>query len=196
MTPAQLLELEPSELWGDVWHRLGRAARDPRHSFRPPVVATLCPERGVRARTVVLRESDPEAGTLTLHTDRRAGKLAGLDLEPRVSGCFYDPRHRVQVRAETRATVHAGDAEARTAWESQGAAAHRLYAVAPAPGSALPGGWQAPARDEGDAGFENFAAVRCAVEELECLQLAREGHRRLHYRRDRDGSWRGTPVVP
>jgi len=196
MNPAELLELAPSEVWQDVWKQLGRAARDPRHPFRLPVVATRCPDRGVRARTVVLRASCPSPATLSLFTDRRAGKLSGLAVEPRVSWCFYDARHRVQVRAETRAVLRSGDEEARIAWRTQGPSARRLYRVTPAPGSILPEDWDPPAADESDAGFEHFAVVNCAVEEIEWLVLAREGHRRLRFQPDAEGDWLGEALVP
>ncbi len=196
MRPDELLHLDATSVWHDVWRRLARASRDPRHAFRLPVVATRCPKRGIRARTVVLRETDPGAATLTLYTDRRAGKLAGLALEPRISWCFYDPRHRVQVRAETRAAVHVEDGRAREAWETQGSRSRRLYRSPAEPGSPLPDGWEPDAPGPDDAGFENFAVVDCEVEEMEWLVLARERHRRLRFGPSDDGSWRATALVP
>jgi len=132
-----LSEPEPGEVWRDLWTRLARATRDRRHSFRHPVVATHCPHRGVRARTVVLRHAEPEDARLTLYTDCRSGKLEALELEPSLSWCFYDGRRHVQVRAESRATVHIGDATARAAWERQGPAARRVAGAGSTPYNAL-----------------------------------------------------------
>ncbi len=196
MSPAELLDRDAESIWGDVWKGLARATLDGRHAFRLPTIATRCPERGVRARTVVLRECSAKPAGLSFHTDRRAGKLAGLELEPRVSWCFYDPRHRVQVRAETRAEIRIADDRARAAWEKQSSWARRLYRVEPDPGTELPEAWSSPGAEEGDGGFENFALVECALEELEWLLLAREGHRRLRFREAPEGGWRATALVP
>ena len=190
-----LSELEPAEVWRDTWARLARATRDRRHAFRHPVVATRCPRRGIAARTVVLREVEAGAACLTLYTDRRAGKLEGIALDPRVSWCFYDGRPRMQVRAESVASVHVGDDVARAAWERQGPAARRLYAVDPAPATRL-GAGETPRFDTGeDAGFDHFAVVRCTVGEVDWLLLGRDGHRRIVFERGEDG-FAGTPVVP
>ncbi len=187
--------LEPAEVWRDTWARLVRATRDRRHAYRHPVVASRCPRRGVRARTVVLREADPAAARLGLHTDLRSGKVRELELEPRLSWCFYDPRRRIQVRAESRATVHAGDEVARAAWQQQGPAARALYAIEPAPGTPLLPGASPGFRAGDDAGFASFAVVLCLVEELDWLELGREAHRRIRFEPG-DGGWDGVPIVP
>lgn len=187
----------PDEVWRDLWARLARATRDRRHAFRHPVIATRCPERGIRARTVVLREAEPEPARLVLHTDRRAGKLAGLEIDPRLGWCFYDPRPRMQVRVETRASVHVGDAVARAAWARQGTAARRLYSVEPAPATPLAAGESPRFGEDAEAGFAHFAVVVCAVEEVEWLLLGREGHRRIRFTPDSGASgWAGVPIVP
>ena len=188
-------ELAPDEIWADTWTRLGRATRDRRHAFRHPVIATRCPRRGVRARTVVLREVDPGTATLTLYTDRRSGKLEGLAIEPELSWCFYDPRRRVQLRVESRASLHVGDAIARAAWSRQGPAARALYAVAPPPATELREGVSPLVREGADAGFEDFAVVVCAVEEADWLHLGREAHRRIRFQPGEQG-WRGAEIVP
>ncbi len=188
-------DLEPHEVWRDTWARLVRATHDRRHAFRHPVVATHCPRRGVRARTVVLRHADARDAQLTLYTDSRSAKLEALEIEPSLSWCFYDGRQRVQVRAESRATVHVGDAVARAAWERQGAAARALYAVEPAPATRLAAG-ESPAFREGeDAGFDSFAVVVCSVGELDWLQLGRQAHRRIRFAPGH-GGWQGSWVVP
>ncbi len=172
-----------------------RATRDRRHAFRHPVIATRCPRRGATARTVVLRGADPDDARLTLYTDLRSAKLEGLEIEPTLTWCFYDPRRREQVRAESRASVHVGDAVARAGWARQGRAARALYAIEPAPATPLAPGESATSREGDDAGFEHFAVVVCGVEELDWLQLGPDGHRRIRFTPG-DGSWRGARIVP
>lgn len=186
------------DVWRETWGGLVRATRDRRHAFRHPVVATHHPGLGVRARTVVLREADPRGARLTLHSDVRSGKLEALEHHPAMSWCFYDARRRIQVRAETRAVVHVGDAVARAAWQRQGAGARALFAVEPAPGTPL-GDRETPTPPaDDDAGFAHFAVVVGSVEELDWLHLGREAHRRIRFEpvEGGEGGWRGTPVVP
>lgn len=194
--PRDLLALEPFAIRQNIWRQLAAATRNPRHAFRLPVVATACPQRRVRARTVVLRDADPDAARLTFFTDRRSGKVAGLAMDRRVSWCFYDRRHRVQLRAETRGSVHLCDETARIAWESLGTDARALFAVAPAPGTALENGMEDVRSLDPANGFENFHVVVCDVEEMDWLILAREGHRRVHFAPDQAGRWQGIPVAP
>ncbi len=188
-------ELDPDAVWRDAWAQLARATRDRRHAFRHPVVATHAPGHGVRARTVVLRRAEPSPARLTLFTDRRSGKLEALGAEPFLSWCFYDRRSRIQLRIETRADVHVGDAVAREAWASQGPAARAVYAVEPAPATPLGPEVRPPDQAEADAGFTHFAVVVGAVEEVDWLQLGRTEHRRIRFCAA-DGVWRGVPVVP
>ncbi len=46
------------ELGATLWRELAGAAQDRAHEWRQPVLATVCPEFGPQARTVVLREVD------------------------------------------------------------------------------------------------------------------------------------------
>lgn len=188
-------ETEIETIWRETWAQLVRATRDRRHGFRNPVIATRCPRRGVRARTVVLRDVDAKRARLTLHTDARSGKVEALRSAPVVSWCFYDGRRRLQVRAETRASMHRGDDVARVAWDRQGPAARALYAVEPAPATPLAPG-ASPSPREGDgAGFEHFVVVVCDVEELDWLHLGRDGHRRIRFA-PQGPSWPGSWIVP
>ncbi len=190
MTP--LAGLPPDELWRDAWARWIRATRDRRHGFRHPVIATWCARRGARARSVVLRSADPASDLLLFHTDLRSAKVAELRADPRASWCFYDPRPRLQLRAETRATLHVGDDVARAAWERQGGASRAVYAAEPAPGGPLPRNAPAPRGD----GFANFVVVTCRLEALDWLLLGSPAHRRLCFRRRDSGDWQGHEVVP
>ena len=48
-------------------------------------LATVCPEFGPQARTVVLREVDVASRTLLLYTDARSPKVAQLQADPRAA---------------------------------------------------------------------------------------------------------------
>jgi len=194
--PEGLLALEPPEIWSLVWAQLARATADPRHAFRLPVVASAGPRWGVQARTVVLRGASLDGPVLALHSDRRAAKIETLERRPELAWCSYDPRHRVQIRAATRATLHHDDDVANAAWEGLGSGARALHAVEPAPGTPRPRAARMRAGTPPDAGRANFVVVRCRVDELDWLLLARGDHRRIGFRPAPGGSWHGTELVP
>ena len=55
--------------------RLLRGVRDRRAPTRHPTLATVTPDGRPKARTVVLRAADKQAGILELHTDLHSAKV-------------------------------------------------------------------------------------------------------------------------
>jgi hypothetical protein len=70
-----------AEIDAAIWHELAAATHDREHEWREAVLATTDGEVG-DARTVVLREVEPEARLLRIYTDERAGKVAQLKRFP------------------------------------------------------------------------------------------------------------------
>ena len=64
-----------SEIYAQVWMRLLRGVRDRRAPTRHPTLATVTPDGRPKARTVVLRAADKQAGILELHTDLHSAKV-------------------------------------------------------------------------------------------------------------------------
>lgn len=156
-----------------VLDMLTRAAKDRNAGpLRWPVLATAAEGAGADARMLVLRRFDRAARVLELHTDARAPKVAQLKADPRCALVFFDPRGKVQLRVQGRASVHEKDAMADTAFERAGKASLDDYRGA-APGAALTG-------DESRSGEAraNFAALRIAMVEADWLKLSRSGHER------------------
>ncbi len=175
------------EALAEACRLLARGVADRRHAFHTPTLATLGLDGAPRARTLVLRGCEAATRTLRLHTDRRAGKWAELEAEPRCALHLYDAGAAIQVRLLGRASLHAGDGVADAAWEATRPFSRLIYAVQPAPGSPTaapppaPTPAPTPASQDGTGAREHFAAILFRWHRLEWLWLAAEGHRRARF---------------
>lgn len=185
-------------LRSDIGALLARAVKDRRSPMHTPVIATRGIDGLPKARVVVLRAFDPELGTLRFHTDRRGNKIAELAADAHLSFAFYDAHSRIQIRAETRASVHMDDALADAAWASSQRMSRVCYGVAPAPGTPIsgPDDFQLPEDDAAiAAGREYFTAIVGTIINLEYLYLRHGGHQRARFTRDGE-AWQGVWLTP
>jgi hypothetical protein len=172
------------ETLAECWRRLSRGVADRRSPFHSPTVATVGRDGVPRARVVILRGCEPSARRLRFHTDRRSDKAAELSANPALALTGYDPAAKLQIRVEGRATLHLDDPVADAAWESSRSFSRVCYGVAPGPGTPIAhGDGFALPQDEAEiaAGRANFCAVVIAIERLEWLYLAHDGHRRARF---------------
>lgn len=171
------MNLEPSGTAADIHHRiwteLQRATVDRHHEWRTPVLATTGLDGLPQARTVVLRGADARALQLTFFTDSRSPKVAELQVAPSAALVFWSQRLSWQLRVRVGTRVHTAGALVDAAWSrvSQSAAASDYLSPHP-PGSPL----HPPTADT--AGTHHLAVVTARIEQLDWLELAREGHRR------------------
>ncbi|MFM1987447.1 MAG: hypothetical protein RJA99_404 [Pseudomonadota bacterium] len=192
-----------------AWTLLARGAADAAEDAHWPVLATVDardPERPVpEARVVVLRRVDVAARVLEVHSDARAHKLAQLAASPRACLAIHDRGRELQLRLWTEATVHAGDAVARRAWDSLGRASRRAYLAPRTPGEPvaapdrnLPEAFveRLPEAAESEPGFANFAAIALRATALEWLRLGRAGHQRARFDWPADGPPRAAFLRP
>lgn len=180
------------------WRRLAEGAGDRHSPFHTPTLATVDAAGRPRLRTVVLRAAEARAGTLRFHCDRRSDKARELARGGHAALHVYDPRGKLQLRVEGRASLHHDDATADAAWAGSQAMSRVCYGLTPSPGTALDTGdaYRLPGEDaEARLGRENFCAVLLRAERLDLLYLDRRGHRRAVFSRDGE-AWRGTWVAP
>ena len=175
-------------LWGLLAEGVTRGASP----FHSPTLATLGPA-GPEARTVVLRAADRASRTLAFHTDWRSPKRRQIQAEPHLAWVFYDTDRRLQLRASGRATLHRGDATARSAWEGMKDQGRVCYATPRTPGTPI--AEPQPAPTDTEAGWGDFCVVLCTLERLDLLLLAASGHRRALWRL-LDGAWSAGWVAP
>jgi hypothetical protein len=176
--PAFYNDLEAS--LDEAWHLLERSLDDRDAPFRTPTLASIGRDGAPVSRTLVLRAASRADTSLLFHTDIRSEKISEIGREARVSLHFHDPRARVQLRVGGEAAVHSGDAVALDAWMGSHLASRAMYCIQPGPGVPLSHPDEAAFADARHSrdGFENFAALRIAIRQMEWLYLGARGHRR------------------
>ena len=87
-----------------------------------------------------------------------------------------------------------GDAVAQAAWAGLSPSARAVYAIDPAPGSAVGAPPAAPVPQK--AAFADFAVVALLFDHLEWLWLDRAGHRRARFIWAQDRSHEAAWLVP
>jgi general stress protein 26 len=188
----------------DAWRRLERGARDRRHGFRLPVLATVDAAGRPSSRTVVLRSFDRTARELVCWSDVHSPKIAELREQPATAWTFWDRGAQVQVRITGPATVHGPEEHeaAAHAWASMDPRSRHPWFVDGPPSAeiASPGdaGPAEPVSDPPSASDlararAAFCRVGVVAETLDWLSL-RGAHRRAHFAWDAGGtctaSWR------
>lgn len=168
----------------EAWRLLAHGAVDRRTAFHTPVLASRRGDGRPAVRTVVLRAVDPDQRKVRFHTDRRSMKYAEIAADPRVSMHFYDPAAKVQICVDGRASRHSDDKLADLAWRHTRPMSRVCYRVSPGPGTPIEDPSLAVAGDaaDGEAGRDNFAAITVAIDAIEWLYLAAQGHRRARFR--------------
>lgn len=177
---------------------LARGVKDRRSGMHTFTVATIGPDGAPSLRTVVNRGFDAESRILRFHTDARSSKLAEMRADPRTSVHVYDPRAKIQLRMQTLASIHVDDGLRQAAWEATRDFSRECYRVLPAPGDSLaqPTEVAFQSSQSGEEGVENFVAVSLAIQTLEWLYLAHQGHRRARFCWDEQGNLEQTWLVP
>ena len=180
-----------SRVIAEAWESLATGAAQGRHPFHTPALASAG-DAGPEVRTVVLRQADADQRLLVCHTDQRSPKVESFRRHPLAAWMFYDREAKTQIRASGPVTLHHRDAVAEERWRASREQSRRCYHAALGPGTPLDA---AAETDERDDGFEQFVALRCAVERVDWLHLRAQGHWRARFDWI-DGQWQGCWVAP
>ena len=140
------------------------------------------------ARTVVLRQADPTAQTLTIHTDIHSSKIKSLRDNPRASILFWDDALRLQLRLQADVVIQTGQSVAKV-WAEVPDPSRQSYGTSPAPGTPI-----AQALDYSKPCLQAaFAVLSCRVVTMDVVHLG-AAHRRARF--TRDGDWAGQWLSP
>ena len=173
----------PDEVRHQIWKELGRATQDRHHAWRTPVLATVCKNGFVNARTVVLRAADPIQGHLQIFTDARSPKVTEITDMADAVFVFWSSRLGWQIRVRVNMSVLTTGSTVETLWQRiKHSASAGDYLSTSAPGSPL--SEDASEAGEIDLVVSNFAVVNAQVLEIDWLELARTGHRRARLTSD------------
>ena len=177
---------------------IARGVKDRRSAMHILTVATTGLDGAPRVRTVVNRGYNPDTREVRFHTDRRSPKLQEIKAEPRVAVQLYDPKAKIQLRLDTRATFHESGPLRDEAWEATRPFSRACYRVEVAPSMAVaePSQVTFASDEDPDEGFDNFVPVTLRIYAMECLYLAHQGHRRARFTWDESDIIQATWLVP
>ncbi|MBT9595596.1 MAG: pyridoxamine 5'-phosphate oxidase family protein [Vitreoscilla sp.] len=156
-----------------IWAELGAAARTRGHPLRTAMLATVGGVAGCDARTVVLREADPEARELVFFTDARSPKAEQMVQHPRAVMVMWSAELGWQLRLTVGLTLETSGLAVSSRWarlKMTPAAQDYLSPLPPGTPLAHP----APER----ASRDHFAVVTAQVGSVDWLALDPAGHRR------------------
>jgi len=195
------------ETTAPIWRALQSACRNVDNPFRTPILSTIDTETlRPLARTVVLRQVDPDRASLIFHTDRRSPKVKQITNHPSVEWLFYDPATGIQIRAAGAATIRSNDEVSSNAWAKVPAANRPNYCAVVPPGTHLennaaifPHEWppEGPSDEQTESGMANFAVVVTRVSSFDWLQLSAPVNRRLQFQyNERIEKWEKCRLAP
>ena len=165
-----------AEVEAALWRELARAALDRHHEWRTPVLATV-DGSSADARTVVLRETDPEARALRLFTDARSAKVTQIGSHPQGLLVLWSKRMSWQLRMRVALAVNTDGQAVASRWARlRHSAAAQDYLSPLAPGTPLS---STPGREAPEG--NHFAVVVAQVLAIDWLELHAEGHRRAAF---------------
>ncbi len=176
----------------DALDRLSLALEDRSSPFRNLALATVSAAGAPRVRTVILRAVERDPLRLTVFTDVRAGKIADIAAEGRVSLLAWSEPDRLQIRMEGRATVHGPGCDvARGFWDALPPHGRAAYGLDATPGTAVAAPDAPHGLTDGErAGF--FAAVAVQATLVDVLLLGPHGAQ-TRALRDGTGAWWVAP---
>lgn len=183
-----------------AWSDLEKATGEPGHPYRLGELATVHPERGVAARTVVLRRVDRAGRRFWCFADRRSDKILEIEADPRIAWVSFDPMMRIQLRWSGRARVVVDGELVDASWAGMNDTQRDEYACAASPGTVLNEGWDRPEtppkRVAPQEARQWFCMIEILVERLDWLALNPVGHQRARFKWDSSGAMRSAWVAP
>ncbi|MEM6477783.1 MAG: pyridoxamine 5'-phosphate oxidase family protein [Pseudomonadota bacterium] len=169
-----------------AWQMLVRGVNDPRHAARTPTLATMSKE-GPEQRTLVLRQANRAAGTLTLFTDAATSKVRQLRDDPRASLHIWDKRSQIQLRIAAHVSMTPGE---REIWDQMPEGAREVYGVEPAPGTRI----SDPEGFHRNSNADKFLKLTLQIVKIELVTLGLPIHRRAEFKAS--DNWRGHWLAP
>ena len=160
-----------------VWRELALATHDKQHGWRTAVLATVHSD-AADARTVILREADAAARTLTFFTDDRAAKVAQLLSHPNATLLMWSAALGWQIRCRAVLSIESNGLAATSRWARiKVSPAAQDYLSRVPPGTAIESPDDASV-GPGPLDREHFAVVTAQVHAIDWLELHDAGHRR------------------
>lgn len=178
------------EIWQAVKHELHRGALDAKHPFHWVNLGTVSNEFP-SVRTVVLRKLTEELHFF-VYTDYRSEKCSDLKQNSHATLHLYHPKKQVQIRVKVQTILHFQDEMSNKLWQTIPSHRRSEYTGSQAPGTKISSpddGWK-----EGDSNIHFFTVLEFIPQELEVLQLSKNGHLRIVF--NEENEWEGNWLTP
>ena len=179
----------PKSIFENINELLNLGARDRKHAFHTPVFSSFNHKNFISSRVVVLRNYNQYFRVLNFHTDYRSPKIFELAKNNSSSFLFYDYKIKIQLRIKTLSIIHNNNAITKKAWLQTKLQSRKCYLTEKIPSSktnfpedGIPKHLKGvdPSNDESESGYENFTVIENVIKNIDYLNLASSGHRRLN----------------
>jgi pyridoxine/pyridoxamine 5'-phosphate oxidase len=187
----------PDGILSEIWLILANASRN-RSAFNFLQFGTVGLDGSPQMRTIVLRECNVEARSISFVTDIRSPKVAEIRKDARVGLLGYDHQSCVQLRLSGLAAIVTHEFERKEVWKRLRPSTLEMFNAASAPSTVLaegqPGEETITGTDEATS-YDRYALIKVTIDRLEQLDLSSEPHRRFAFDCSED-SWQITRLAP
>ncbi|MGB1113552.1 MAG: pyridoxamine 5'-phosphate oxidase family protein [Flavobacteriaceae bacterium] len=174
-------------LFNDSKKQLVSAIKHKKHPFRYFALTTLASDGSPHSRTVVLRDFDSDAMTLTIYTDFRSTKMKELANDPRAELLFYDSNQLLQLVLKAQLLNSEVSSSHFYQLPEQ---SKKDYSGKDQPGAIIKG----PDKVQYDFEVPHFTLLKFQILQLEYLKLKRPNHLRALF--EANDNWSGKFIAP
>ncbi len=180
----------------DIHSVLARACNDKNHNMRFFTLSTSDLATGESSSRIVVFRKLVDEWTIRFYTDCRSSKISEIKNNPLCSILFWDSRKSLQIRIKAEALIHHLNDITEKEWENIQGDAVKSYSSAVKPGKVIESSKEAHDRyEKPDHTF--FSVVDCVPYRIKVLQLNRNEHLSLLYRRESlFKPWIGNWIAP
>ena len=170
----------------EEFDHLKESIKSAKHDYHSFVFSTVR-DRRPESRTVILRDVNTEAPSVTFHSDKRSKKITDIKINESVSALFYDRSRRVQLRLSGKAKIEKDTTVTKQIWDKMRPESKLCYMGPFVPSeelkSFIPNLPENSAhkltKDNDVYGYSNFCRITIIIEKLDRLFLHHAGHQRL-----------------
>ncbi|MEM9052005.1 MAG: pyridoxamine 5'-phosphate oxidase family protein [Bacteroidota bacterium] len=159
--------------------QLVRGIQKKNHPFREVALVTAGNEPN--ARMVILRKVEQDPFRILIYTDFRSEKVQEIAQNPGVAFLLWHPSSKFQLKLKTTASIHHKDELAKSLYVQQPLRSQESYNTANAPGTKINSLKNPRIELRKEFVSTDFVVLSCAVNEMEALQLSRDGHIRARF---------------
>ncbi|MEC8064077.1 MAG: pyridoxamine 5'-phosphate oxidase family protein [Pseudomonadota bacterium] len=196
---------KPSQILKLIWNNIQDGVKSRHSGFHLMGFHYINDDRP-RSTTVVIRNCDSYARSISFHTDYRQNKSRYIEKNPYVCLLFYSKQEKIQIVCNGRAKLHKNDIVTETAWKNMQPISKTCYCQDLIPGqphNEFSNGFsQERWREKSspqilESGYENFSVITTTIDQIEWLYLSVEGNKRIQFNyENNDKKWTSNWLIP